>query len=153
MQRLDQRDWPNKADLGWNNYDLEINGSRWSHLRLLTVREALGTNRQLIRCRLRTVWTLFGTTLFWGLAGLELLLIGFFAPYFPWLWAILLCLPVLVWWFDLQHRNLRRLIGVFLDEVAAELGLIQVQAPCPPKMSAALNEGAVAPSLALKGSD
>ena len=69
MKRLDERDWPNKMDLGWNNYDLEIYGSRWSHLQLITVTEVFGANRQLIRCRLRTAWTLFARTVFWGVTG------------------------------------------------------------------------------------
>lgn len=142
MERLDQRDWPNKADVGWNNYDLEIYGSRWSHLQLMTVSEVFGANKQLIRCRLRSVWTLFAETVFWGLTGLELLVIGFLSPYFPWLWALLFSLPLLVWWLTKQQRNLRRLVGVFLDEVSAELGLTKVD---PASWAAASQPQPIAP--------
>jgi O-antigen biosynthesis protein len=152
MTRLDQRDWPNKMDQGWNNYDLEIYGSRWSHLQLITVSEALGAGRQLVRCRLRTAWTLFAKAVFWSLTGLELLVIGFFAPFFPWLWAVLLTLPVLVWLFYQEQRNLRRLMAVFLDEVAKEVGLIGVHQAAPqPVQPAPCPE--VNPSLALKSPD
>ena len=155
MKRLDQRDWPNKVDLGWNNYDLEIYGSRWSHLQLITVTEVVGAGKQLIRCRLRTAWTLFAKAAFWTMAGLELLVIGFFSPYFPWLWAVLLTLPVLVWWLNRQQQNLRRLIGVFLDEVANDLGLgkVHTQGQPPPKTPVPAPCESVNPGLALKTPD
>lgn len=155
MERLDQKDWPNKVDLGWNNYDLEIYGSRWCHLQLITVTEIIGKGKQLIRCRLRTAWTLLAKAVFWGVAALNLLSIGFFSPGPSWLWSVLLTLPVLVWWFNQQQRNLRRLIGVFLDEVATDLGLTRVQAnPAPaPKPVETPSVGAVNPSLALKSPD
>jgi glycosyltransferase involved in cell wall biosynthesis len=127
MRRLDERDWPNKMDLGWNNFDLEIYGSRWSHLQVITVAEVFGSNRQLIRCRLRTAWTLFAQTIFWGLTGTELLLIGFFGRYFPSLWMLLLSLPLLIWWLTRQQHNLQRLMTVFLDDVAKEVRLTKVQ--------------------------
>jgi glycosyltransferase involved in cell wall biosynthesis len=137
MERLDQRDWPNKVDLGWNNFDLEIHGSRWCHLQLITVTEVFGAHKQLIRCRLRTVWTLFARTVFWGLTGLELLVIGFLWPLFPWLWAVLLTLPLLAWWLNWQEHNLRRLIAVFLNQTAKDIGLEKVQAAisCAPSPS------------------
>jgi hypothetical protein len=132
MERLDQRDWPNKVDLGWNNFDLEIYGSRWCHLQLITVTEVFGANKQMIRCRLRTVWTLFARTVFWGLTGLELMVIGFAGPKFPWLWAVLITLPLLAWWLNWQKRSLRRIIAVFLNQTAAELGLEKVRPAAPP---------------------
>jgi hypothetical protein len=132
VQRLDQRQWPNKVDLGWNNFDVEVYGSRWSHLQIMTATEVLGPNRQLIRCRLRTVWTLFAKTTFWGLAGLELLLIGFFGPFFPWLWAMLLSLPLFVWLLNRERRSLQRIMAVFLDETAKDIGLAKVGAPSNP---------------------
>lgn len=154
MGRLDQRDWPNKMDQGWNNYDLEIYGSRWSHLQLITVSEVLGPNKQLIRCRLRSAWTLFTKALFWGLAGLEVLLIGFFGVYFPWLWAVLLTLPLFVWLLWRDQRNLRRIITVFLDEVATEVGLTRVQGLAPAPTAAPRPPAhPVNPSLALKSPD
>lgn len=150
MARLDQREWPNKMDLGWNNYDLEIHGSRWSYLQLITVGETLNDGQQLIRCRLRTAWTLFARTVFWGITAVELLLIGLFAPLVPWLWALLLTLPAIMWWLTRQRRDLRRLIGVFLSDVAKDLGLTPVHAP-KPQDPAPAPCSTVQPSLALKG--
>jgi glycosyltransferase involved in cell wall biosynthesis len=152
MERLDRRDWPNKVDLGWNNYDLEIYGSRWSHLQLITVTEVFGAHKQMIRCRLRTVWTLFAKTVFWGLTGLELLVIGFVGPFFPWLWAILLTLPLLAWWLQRQERSLRRLIAVFLDDIARDIGLTKVQADAP-AAPAPQPHSNPSPGLALKSPD
>ena len=131
MRRLDQRDWPNRVDLGWNDYDLEIYGSRWSHLQLITATEVLGPASQIIRCRLHTGWTLFAKTVFWSLAGLQLLIIGFLAPMFPWLWAGLLTLPLMNWLLTREQRNLRRLIAVFLADTAQDIALIKVQPKRP----------------------
>jgi hypothetical protein len=153
IERLDKRDWPNKVDLGWSNYDIEVYGSRWSHLQLMTATEVLGHHEQLIRCRLRTVWTLFSRAAFWGLAGLELLVIGFLGPIFPWLWALLLTLPLFVWWLRREQRNLQRLMAVFLDETAQEIGLAKVQNPPQRKPAASVSPASVSPSLALKSPD
>jgi hypothetical protein len=157
MERLDKRDWPNKVDLGWNNYDLEIYGSRWAHLQLTTVAEVVGANRQLIRCRLRTAWTLFARAVFWSVTGLELLVIGFLGPFFPWLWALLLTLPALIWWLTWEQNHLRRLIAVFLDEIANEIGLTKPQEQRSRRTEAAAPAAAaftdVTPPLALKSPD
>src|SRR5438552_10849469 len=32
MRQLDQKGWTNKADAGWNEFDIEIYGSRWCRL-------------------------------------------------------------------------------------------------------------------------
>jgi len=148
MKRLDERDWPNKVDLGWNNYDLEIYGSRWAHLQLITATEVIGAHKQLIRCRLRTVWTLFARAVFWGSTGVELLVIGFFGTLFPWLWAVLLTLPLMAWWQTRQQRNLRRLIAAFLDDVAKDVGLTRVQKQPLPAAPAAASPGSSSPRSA-----
>jgi O-antigen biosynthesis protein len=127
MERLDRKDWPNKADMGWNNFDLEIYGSRWCCLQLLTVSELHGARGQLVRCRLRTAWTLFAKAAFWSAAGVELLVIGFLGAYFPWLWGLLLTLPAAAAWMAHQQKNLQRLIAVFIDDIAKDLGMIKVQ--------------------------
>src|SRR5262249_54383016 len=139
-------------DLGWNNYDLEVYGSRWSHLQLITVAEVLGPSKQLVRCRLRTAWTLFTKAVFWGVTGVELLVIGFLSPFFPWLWALLLTLPLLMGGLTRQERNLQRLFAVFLDEVAKQIGLVKVQPNAAPP-SPVQAQVHVSPSLALKSPD
>ena len=153
MDRLDRHDWPNKVDLGWNNYDIEVHGSRWSHLQITTVTEVLEARKQLIRCRLRSVWTLFAKTVFWGLAGLEVLLIGFLAPFFPWLPAILLTLFFFVGLLVREQRSLQRVMAVFLDQVAKDVGLTKVAPQNPRSPSVPAGCGSVSPSLALKSPD
>jgi GT2 family glycosyltransferase len=125
-QRLDQQGWQCRPDTGWNEYDLDISGNRWSRLQLVTVAEAHGEGRYLIRCRLRARWTFLARTTFFAALGAELLGIGFWGPRVDWHWLVLLSLGPLAWWLRLQGKNLQRLISVFLDEVAKELSLSKV---------------------------
>jgi hypothetical protein len=131
MDRLDRRGWPNKTDTGWNTFDIEILGSRWCYLQLLTAAEELGNSKRLVRCRLATKWTLLAKTAFWTMAGLELLVIGFAGSVFPWVWFLLFALPAFGWWLDRIQRDFRRLISVFLDETAKEMGLVKLGPPAP----------------------
>jgi hypothetical protein len=56
LQRLEQQGWPHRSDIGWNEFDVEIYGSRWTKLQLITVAEEHPPGKQLIRCRLRPRW-------------------------------------------------------------------------------------------------
>lgn len=131
LRRLDQQGWPNKADIGWSEYDVEIYGSRWSNLQLTTVAEEHPGRQQWVRCRLRPRWPLQAKVAFWGLAGLELLFLGFVAPARPWWWLLLLTLPLFAWFIHRDHRKLQSMIVVFLDHVAKEWKLTRVHAPGP----------------------
>jgi glycosyltransferase involved in cell wall biosynthesis len=124
LKRLDQKNWPNRTDIGWSNHDVEIYGSRWSHLQLTTVAEDHPNRRQLIRCRLRPVWSLTSGIAFGMLLGFELLLIGWL--WRPWSWLLLLTMPLFVWLLWRDQRNLQSIAAVFLDELAKEQGLIKV---------------------------
>jgi GT2 family glycosyltransferase len=132
-ERLGQKGWAGKSDAGWNEYDVEVCGSRWCQLQLTTVTEDYPENRQRIRCRLRTAWSLVSRIVFWSLLGLELLVIGLMRGWRPWSWLLLLTLPVAVWflWFD--QRNLRSVVTVFLDELAREKGLTKIPTQAKPK--------------------
>jgi hypothetical protein len=147
MNELDRKHWPNKADAGWNRFDLEIYGNRWCNLRLITASEMIGSGRQIVRCRLQTTWTLFAKVLFWSGMGVELLILGFFGPAIPWLWCLLATLPLFVWWIHKNKRDLQRVMGVFLDKVAGDLNLVSIPSACsapgpslgaesPPRVSA-----------------
>jgi O-antigen biosynthesis protein len=129
-RRLDQQGWPNKTDAGWSEYDVEIYGSRWTNLQLITVEE-YPAGKQLIRCRLRPRWPLQAKGFFWSLGGLELLLLGLFAPAHPWWWLLLLTLPLFAWFIHRDHRKLQSMILVFLDQAAKERNLTKVQAREP----------------------
>ena len=133
LQRLDREGWARSSDIGWSEYDLEIYGSRWSQLQLTTVSEEHPQNNQLIRCRLRTSWTLAARMTFGSLLALELLLIGLIGAWRPWSWLLLLTLPIAAafLWFD--QRNLRSVVVALLDTLARELNLTKLPQQTEPQ--------------------
>ncbi len=135
LERLDQRGWQHKIDTGWNQFDVEIFGSAFTHLQLTTVSEFLSQGKQLIRCRLQTEWTLFAKVLFFALLGLEIVIIGLVGSDTWWHWLILLTLPLMVWFLHKDQNKLRRLVSVFLDEVATDLKLKRMESEKPRKTS------------------
>lgn len=156
LRRLDQQGWPNRSDIGWSEFDVEIYGSRWSSLQLTTVSEEHAGNKQMLRCRLRPRWSLPAKVLFWGLAGLEMLVLGILGPSKPWLWLVLLTLPLFAWFLVSQERKLQSVIVVFLDSLARDWNLMKVgrQAPTPPQppaqeSAAPLRASRPAPSASL----
>jgi len=128
QRRLDKQGWPNKADIGWSDYDMEVYGSHWTHLQLTTVAEDHPPGRQLIRSRLTTRWSLQARVIFWLLCGLALLVPGLIGERPAWwVWPLLASpLALFVWFVRGQERKLRSLIVVFLDEVATEWALTKV---------------------------
>ena len=133
LNRLDRQGWPNKSDVGWSDYDLEIYGSRWSHLQLTTALEHRARGKHLLRCRLRPRWSLAAKVAFGGLAGLELLVLGFAAPWRPWLWLLLLTLPLFAWFLRHEQRTLQSMVVVLLDEIARDWKLAREQTPVEEK--------------------
>ena len=127
LQRLEQQGWPNRSDIGWSEFDVEIFGSRWSNLQLITVTEDHPARKQLIRCRLRAAWSLSAKVSFWLLLGLELLVLGSVGRWLPWLLLPLLTLPLLAWFLHRQKRTLQSVTMVFLDELAKERNLVKIQ--------------------------
>lgn len=125
LERVDEDGWQNKPDTGWGASDLEIFGNRWSRLRLTTVSEEL-ENGYTLRCRMGNTWSFRATAGFWLLAALELVVIGLFAQFQPWLWMMLLSLPILSWFLEFEKRATQVQITALLDEVAAEFGLTRV---------------------------
>ncbi len=77
LERLDREGWETKPDAGWSDFDVEILGSRWSHLQLATVAEPHAQGKQMIRCRLRTAWSLAAKVALCSMLGFELVVIGF----------------------------------------------------------------------------
>jgi hypothetical protein len=127
LHRLDQQGWPNKCDIGWSDYDVEVYDTRWSKLQLTTVAEEHPQGKQLIRCRLRARWALRTRVAFWSLCGFDLLICGLVGPHSHWLWLLLLTLPLFAWFIRRQQRTLQSMIVVFLDELAKEWHLTKVQ--------------------------
>jgi hypothetical protein len=126
VARLEVEKWQHRPDAGWSEFDVEVFGTRWSRLQLATVAETFEKGHQLFHCRLRAAWSLPATVLFWTACGLELLLIGFVASVVPWLWMLLLSLPLLGLYFEYDKRTLQRLMTAFLDDLAASHSLTKV---------------------------
>lgn len=123
LRRFDQHGWPNKADIGWSEFDVELYGSRWSNLQLTTVTEDQAPAKHLLRCRLCPRWSLAAKVAFWSLAGLELLALGLAGSRFRWLWLLLLTLPLLAWFLRREQRTLQSMLVIFLDGLARERNL------------------------------
>ena len=137
VNELQARGWPNKSDGGWNDFDVEVIGSRWSHLLLVTVAEDHPQNRQLVRCRLRAVWSFQAKVAFCGLLALELLFIGMVGMRSPWPWPVLLTLPLFAMFVGRDGRKLQSVVAVFLDQLAKARGLIKID-PEPAQSGRAL---------------
>jgi hypothetical protein len=39
LRELDRRGWPNRSDIGWSEFDVEVFGNRWSNVQLITAAE------------------------------------------------------------------------------------------------------------------
>jgi hypothetical protein len=126
IEHLDQQGWPSKADNGWSGWDVEIFGSRWTHLQLCTATEDHREGKRLFRCRLRASWSLWAMVAFWSCLGFELLIIGVVARAQPWLWMLLLTLPIFGWFLEQEKANLQRLIAGLLDDLAQQRGLAKI---------------------------
>jgi hypothetical protein len=130
LRRLDQDGWQNKTDEGWSEYDIEINGSRWAELHLLTVAEGHGRGRQLLRCRLKATWSLLGRVTFWSALGFMILV----WRAVPWVYGLPLILVTLVGLYLFlrsEKKELQRLIVLLIDDVAKSLHLSRLK-PQPP---------------------
>ncbi len=128
IQRMDQKGWTRRSDIGWSEYDMELYGSRWSQLQLTTVSEDHPENRQILRFRLRAVWSLAARIAFAALLGAELLVIGIRNSWRPWSWFLLLTLPLAVWFLRFDRRNAQSVAAVLLDELARDRGMTKIQA-------------------------
>jgi GT2 family glycosyltransferase len=126
LRRLEQQGWPHKSDIGWSSYDVEVYGSRWCNLQLTTVAEDHPGGKQLIRCRLRALWSLQATVAFWSLCGFELLVLGLIGLSLHWFWCFLVTLPLYMWFLYREERTLQSMIIVFLNEVAKSWHLHKV---------------------------
>jgi glycosyltransferase involved in cell wall biosynthesis len=123
LQRLDRSAWQPRTDAGWNDFDLEIHGSRWTKLQLTTVSEYASDGHHVLRVRLRPALTLASRVAFCTLLGAVVVAIGLGGSDRPWLWLLLLTLPAFATWLASQQRALQRLIAVFLDALAEHLRL------------------------------
>ena len=126
LQKLDQKNWPGRPD-PWGECDVEILGNHWCNLQLATVSEDQAQDRQMLRCRLRATWSLLAKVAFCAVLGVELLLLGATSRQLLWFLLPLLTAFAMVWLLKREQKRLRRLVAVFLDELARELHLSKVE--------------------------
>jgi hypothetical protein len=131
IAKLEEQGWQLKVDAGWSEYDIEILGSRWAHLRFTTASEPHVGGKQLVRCRLRTAWSLFAEVSLGIITAFDLLVIGFVGTDIWWLWLLLLTIPAFALFVRREARNLRKLIAVIVNDVARQSGLFQVNLEKP----------------------
>ena len=124
IERLRRHQWFHNADTGWTDHDIDIVGNRWSHLRLTTVSEELAEGRKNFRCRLLASWTLSAKVIFCCLSVSEVVSIHFAAPFYPFVWLILLTLPVFGWFLEEERRKLQYSIASMLDDVAIQQQMV-----------------------------
>lgn len=127
LARLERHNWSHRADIGWSEFDVEIHGTPWCNLQLTTVVVPARSDQHLLHGRLRATWSLTARLAFGALLAVEVLLLGWLGPRWPWLWLMLLSLPFAGWFLFRQKRRLQSIVVVFLDELAEELGLIKVR--------------------------
>ncbi len=124
IQHLEAEQWPNKSDIGWCEFDVEIFGSRWCSVQVTTVAERPHPGRTGLRCKLKPRWSLPSHALFWTLLAAELLFIGLFDLW--WLWSLLLLgstAPLMIVFMRRQQRELQSRCIARLDALARERGL------------------------------
>jgi hypothetical protein len=126
LDGLENHQWPHRPDVGWNEFDAEVYGSRWSTLRLVTAGEDHPKGKTLLCCRLMARWSLQARVVFWSLCAAEFLVLGLFGSSAKWLWFLLLSLPALAWFLERDKRSLQSVITVFLDDLAKGLKLVKV---------------------------
>lgn len=150
LRHLDQQGWPNKADIGWSDYDMEVYGSRWTNVQVTTVSEDHLGGKQMLRCRLQPRWSLLAKVSFWALFGAEVLVLGLAGSWLALLLPILITLPLFAWFLRRQERNAQSVLIVLLDQIAKDWNLLKVgvNAPDLPKAPASTTG---TPSPALEG--
>lgn len=127
LRRLNEQQWQHKADAGWSSFDVEIFGNRWCSLQLITASEAAGDGKYRIKCRLTTVSSLLAKLTLWTTLSVEAMLIIVLSGTLPWVWLSLLLLPAFALYLDKQQKNLRRLVALFLDDIARRHELVKLE--------------------------
>jgi hypothetical protein len=124
---LEHEKWPHKPDTGWNDYDLEVFGNRWSRVQVTGATEELGGNNRIFRWRICGYWSLAAKLAFWGLFGFETLVVGVISREQPWLWMLLLTIPLFGLFLEMTKRNLQHLVSALLDKVATQQSMKRLE--------------------------
>jgi hypothetical protein len=120
VETLERTNWPHKQDTGWNEYDIEVFGNRWSRVQLTSAMEQLAGRNRIFRWRVCAYWSLAAKLSFWAAFAFEMLIIGVVAREEPWLWMLLLTIPLFGLFLEQEKRNLHRMVAAILDSLARE---------------------------------
>ncbi len=110
-------------DSGWKTHDLQILQSPWTSLTLTTASEYLAESTIFLRCRLIARWSAFAKTIFATVLVLEVIVLVHFSAVQPWVWMLLLAVPLLAWFFTDECRHDHSLLMDVVQDAAAELKL------------------------------
>ena len=127
VKTLERTNWPHKEDTGWNDYDIEVFGNRWSRVQLTAAMEQLAGDNRIFRWRVKAYWSLASRLSFWAAFAFEMLVIGIVAREEPWLWMLLLTIPLYGLFLEQEKRNLHRMIAAVLDTVAREKKMVPLE--------------------------
>ena len=127
LKLLEVEGWQTKLDTGWNDHDVEIYGQKWARLRLTTVTEDLSGGKTVIRGRLDANWSLRAKLYFWVLLALEVVVVALLRDTQPWLWMMLLSVPLLGWFFEQEKHNLQGIIAGLLDTIGLDMGMTRIE--------------------------
>jgi glycosyltransferase involved in cell wall biosynthesis len=147
VAKLQEEGWQWKSDAGWENYDVEVSGRRWTRLRLTTVVEEQEGGVKVLRCRLRSMWSLLAGLAFGATSGTLLILCLWLTKRWLWIWLILLLLLLFAVLLEREKRTLQRILTALLNEVAQGLDLADPgkgtteEAPPLPAQAAELRNG------------
>lgn len=126
---LDRRSWAHREDAGWSDFDLQIFGSPWVSLTLVTALEIHADASCSLRARIRRRWTLTAAVGFWGALVLVALIAGIFQVDWRAWWIPVASQSVIAGLLQHHGRRLQQHLVGLLDEVAKDHGLV----PIPPQ--------------------
>jgi hypothetical protein len=124
IESLERENWSYSMDTGWKDWDVQVYGSVWWGIELLTVTEYHGGPKALTRVRLKT--HMVATTL---LVNVALLGILAYRQLHMTSWDFWLQIPYLIFAFALfrQARRLKRRVAELVGAAAQRVGLTPVR--------------------------
>lgn len=129
FERLRREGWSSRSDSGWNEWDIEVIGDRWSKILVQTVGENHGGDKRLIRVKLLDRWTPFAKFVLLASLGGQLVAINTLGKYVGELrlMPILLSLPLILLFVHLRVKRLQKLLAALVEQVAKDLQLVRVE--------------------------
>ena len=89
--------------------------------------EQLAGKNRIFRWRVCAYWSLASKLAFWTAFGFEMLVVGVVAREEPWLWMLLLTIPVFGLFLEQEKRNLHRMVAAVLDGVARDNKMVRLE--------------------------